>query len=124
MVPVLERLLTPTTESKNEVLPGTASGTSIVLVLRLPFHADSLVAVLAGRPMPPRDLRAAELEPADGLGPSLTLVGADGRQRVWLNLDTGEVQQLQVDGGRFPVTITFRTDGEAPAGFDLWSEAD
>ncbi len=123
LVTVHEGRLTAYDVVKNEVLTGPATAATIVRVLGLPLDADSLVAVLAGRPMPPRDLRAAELEPADGLGPSLTLVGADGRQRVWLDLDTGEVQQLQVDGGRFPVTITFRTDGEAPAGFDLRSEA-
>src|SRR5438034_4672442 len=50
--------------------------------------------------LPIWDLRAAELEPADGLGPSLTLVGADGRQRVWLDLDTGEVQQLRSEERR------------------------
>ncbi len=79
-------------------------------------------AKLAGRAVPPKDLRVAELVPADGLGPSLTLVGADRRQRVWMDLRTGEVQQLEIDGGRFPVTITFRRDGEVRLGFDLRSE--
>ena len=39
-----------------------------------------------------------------------------------MDLRTGEVQQLEIDGGRFPVTITFRRDGEVWLGFDLRSE--
>ena len=78
LVTVHEGRLTAYDVVKNEVLTGPATAATIVRVLGLPLDADSLVAVLAGRPMPPRDLRAAELEPADGLGPSLTLVALTG----------------------------------------------
>ena len=121
-VTVHEGRLTAYDVAKNEALTGPATATTIVRVLGLPLDADALVAVLAGRPVPPRDLRAAELEPADGLGPSLILVGADSRQRVWLDLETGDVRQLQINGGQFPITITFRRDGETLKGFDLLSE--
>src|SRR5437868_4124945 len=83
----------------------------IARVLGLPLDADALVAVLAGHAVPPKDLRVAELVPDDRLGPSLTLVGADRRQRVWMDFETGAVRQLEIDGGPFPVTITFRRDG-------------
>jgi len=91
-------------------------------VLGLPLDADALVAVLAGHAVPPKDLRVAELVPDDRLGPSLTLVGADRRQRVWMDFETGAVRQLEIDGGPFPGTITFRRVGEALSGFDLRSE--
>ena len=122
LVTVHEGRLTAYDAAKNEALVGPANAATIARVLGLPLDADALVAVLAGRAVPPKDLRVAELVPADGLGPSLTLVGADRRQRVWMDLRTGEVQQLEIDGGRFPVTITFRRDGEVRLGFDLRSE--
>ena len=122
LVTVHEGRLTAYDVTKNEALVGPATPDTIVRVLWLPLDADALVAVLAGRAVPPKDLRVAELTPADGLGPSLHLVGADRRQRVWMDLETGEVRQLEIDGGRFPVTITFRHDGAIPSGFDLRSE--
>ena len=122
LVTVHEGRLTAYDAAKNEALVGPANAATIARVLGLPLDADALVAVLAGRAVPPKDLRVAELVPADGLGPSLTLVGADRRQRVWMDLRTGEVQQLEIDGGRFPVTITFRRDGKVWLGFDLRSE--
>ena len=123
LVTVHEGWLTAYDVAENEALTGPATAGTIVRVLGLPLDADALVAVLAGRPVPPRDLRAVELDAPDGVGGSLTLVGAEGRQRLWLDLKTGEVRRLEIDGGRFPVTITFRSDGEAPAGFDLRSDA-
>lgn len=122
LVTVHEGRLTAYDAVKNEALVGPATAATIARVLGLPLDADALVAVLAGLAVAPKDLRVAELAPADGLGPSLTLVGTDRRQRVWMNLETGEVQQLEIDGGRFPVTITFRRDGAVASGFDLRSE--
>ena len=122
LVTVHEGQLTAYDATKNAARVGPATAETIARVLGLPLDADALVAVLAGRAVPPKDLRVAELTPADGLGPSLHLVGADRRQRVWMDLETGEVRQLEIDGGRFPVTITFRHDGAIPSGFDLRSE--
>lgn len=111
--------LTAYDAAKNEALVGPANAETIARVLGLPLDADDLVAVLAGRAAPPKDLRVAELLPPDARGPSLNLVGAVQRQRVWMDLETGEVRQVEIVGGRVPVTIIYRRDGEAPAGFDL-----
>lgn len=105
--------------TKNEALVGPATAETIARVLGLPLDADTLVAVLAGRAAAPRDLRVAELLPPDAAGPSLNLVGAAQRQRVWMDVETGEVRRVEIAGGRVPVTIVYRRDGERPAGFDL-----
>ena len=122
LVTVHEGRLTAYDVTKNEALVGPATPDTIVRVLWLPLDADALVAVLAGHAVPPKDLRIAELVPDDRLGPSLTLVDADRRQRVWMDFETGAVRLLEIDGGPFPVTITFRRDGKALSGFDLRSE--
>jgi outer membrane lipoprotein-sorting protein len=111
--------LTAYDAAKNEALVGPANAETIARVLGLPLDPDDLVAVLAGRAAPPKDLRVAELLPPDARGPSLNLVGAVQRQRVWMDLETGEVRQVEIVGGRVPVTIIYRRDGEIPAGFDL-----
>jgi len=111
--------LTAYDAAKNEALVGPANAETIARVLGLPLDPDDLVAVLAGRTAPPKDLRVAELLPPDARGPSLNLVGAVQRQRVWMDLETGEVRQVEIVGGRVPVTIIYRRDGEIPAGFDL-----
>ena len=106
---------------KNEALVGPADSETISKVLRLPLDPDDLVSVLAGRFAGPRDLRSAEVRPPDEMGPSLELVdGAGGRQRVWLDLGTGVIQQRQLFGSRFNALIKYRRDGTgALAGFDL-----
>lgn len=111
--------LTAYDAAKNEALVGPATAETIARVLGLPLDADDLVAVLAGRAAPPKDLRVAELLPPDARGPSLNLVGAVQRQRIWMDLETGEVRQVEIVGGRVPVTIVYRRDGDIPAGFDL-----
>ena len=111
--------LTAYDAAKNEALVGPATAETIARVLGLPLDADDLVAVLAGRAVPPKDLRRAELLPPDATGPSLNLVGAVQHQRVWMDLETGEVRQVEIAGGPVPVTITYRRDGQTPAGFDL-----
>src|SRR5206468_6714148 len=84
LVTVHEGRLTAYDAAKNEAPVGPANAATITRVLGLPLDADALVAVLAGRAAPPKDLRVAELVPADGLGPSLTLLRAHPRQRVWM----------------------------------------
>jgi len=106
---------------KNEVLVGPADSETISKVLRLSLDPDDLVSMLAGRFAGPRDLRSAEVLPPDAVGPSLELVdGAGGRQRVWLDLGTGVIQQRQIFGSRFNALIKYRRDGAGVlAGFDL-----
>jgi len=106
---------------KNEAMVGPADSETISKVLRLQLEPDDLVSVLAGRFAGPRDLRSAEVLPPDSTGPSLEVVdGAGGRQRVWLDLATGVIQQRQIYGSRFNATIKYRRDAAGTlAGFDL-----
>jgi outer membrane lipoprotein-sorting protein len=104
----------------DEVTTGPATAETAAQLLNLPFEPEELVGILAGRPVPPRDLREAEVMEADADGPSVNLVGSVNAQRVWMNFDTGEVRKLQLSGGRADAVITFRreTDGTM-LGFDL-----
>ncbi len=106
---------------KNEAHVGPADAETISKVLRLPLDPNDLVSVLAGRFAGPREVRGAEVLAPDDAGPSLSLVdGAGGRQRVWLDLDTGVVQQRQIFGSRFNALIKYRRDEAGRlAGFDL-----
>ncbi|PYM31889.1 MAG: hypothetical protein DME15_15835 [Candidatus Rokuibacteriota bacterium] len=61
----------------------------------------------------------AELLPPDDAGPSLDLIGGVQRQRVWMDLKTGQVRQVEIGGGRASLTITYRRDGDTPLGFDF-----
>jgi outer membrane lipoprotein-sorting protein len=105
--------------ARNEALVGPATAETIGRVLGLPLDAEDLVAVLAGRATSPRDLRVAELLPPDAAGPSLNLIGSDQRARVWLDLRTGEIRQVEIGGGRVRVMITYRREGDTPRGFDF-----
>lgn len=119
LVVVHEGRLTAYDVAKNEALVGPATAETIARVLGLPLEPADLVAVLAGRAAPPRDLRVAELLPADGAGPSLNLISGAQRQRIWLDLQTGEVHRIEIGGGHVPVMITYRRDGDTPLGFDF-----
>jgi outer membrane lipoprotein-sorting protein len=104
----------------DEVTTGPATAESAARLLNLPFEPEDLVGILAGRPVPPRDLREAELVPPDADGPSISLVGAVNTQRVWLDMATGLVRKLQISGGRADAVIVFRRDaGGTMMGFDL-----
>lgn len=119
LVVVHEGRLTAYDVAKNEARVGPATAETIGQEIGLPLEPDDLVAVLAGRATPPPDLRVAELLPPDGGGPSLNLIGGAQRRRVWVDLQTGAVRQVEIGGGRLPVTITYRRDGETPRGFDF-----
>lgn len=119
LVLVHEGRLTAYDAAKNEALVGPATAETIAGVLGLPLEPEDLVAVLAGRAAPPRDLRVAELLPPDGAGPSLDLIGGAQRRRVWLDLQTGEVNRVEIGGGRASVILTYHRDGDTPRGFDF-----
>jgi outer membrane lipoprotein-sorting protein len=121
VVTVREGQITAYNALKNEALVGPADAETISKVLRLPLDPDDLVSVLAGRFAGRRDLRTAEVLAPDAAGPSLEVVdGAGGRQRVWLDLGTGVIQQRQIFGSRFNAMIKYRRDGTgALEGFDL-----
>ena len=105
---------------KNEATMGPATAETAARVLSLPVDPDDLVAVLAGRTVPPKDLRVAEIVAPDADGPSLTLIGRLHRQRVWMDFATGVVRQLEIVGGRYAARIVFHRDGRGLlTGFDL-----
>jgi outer membrane lipoprotein-sorting protein len=104
----------------NEATMGPATAETAARLLNLPFEPEDLVGILAGRPVPPRDLREAEILAPDADGPSLNLVGAINTQRLWMDLETGIVRQVLVSGGRGDARIVFRRDpGGAVVGFDV-----
>ena len=104
----------------DEVTTGPATAEAAARLLSLPFEPEDLVGVLSGRPVPPKDLREAEIMPPDGNGPSVQLVGSINTQRVWMDFDTGVVRQLQISGGRGDAVIMFRREPDGTmSGFDL-----
>ena len=120
VVTVHEGRLTAYDAVKNEAHVGPATADTVAKVLGLPLDPDDLVAVLAGRAPPPQDVKSAELLAPDDAGPSLNLVSAGGRQRIWLDLETGTVRQREIFGSRFNALIKYRRDaGDVLTGFDL-----
>jgi outer membrane lipoprotein-sorting protein len=104
----------------NEAVVGEATAETTARLLHLPFEAHDLVAVVAGHAVPPRDVRVGELLPADDLGPSLSVVGQFNEQRIWMDLQTGIVRQLQIVGGRAAATVTYlRDEAGQLTGFDV-----
>jgi outer membrane lipoprotein-sorting protein len=94
----------------DEATVGPATAEMAAHVLSLPIDADDLVAVLAGRTVPPKDLRIVQMVASGGDGPSLDLVGRLHRQRVWMDLGTGVVRQLEYVGGRYVARVVFQRD--------------
>lgn len=120
IVTVHEGRLTAYDAVRNEAQVGPADAESISKALGLPLNPEDLVAVLAGRVAPPHDLKSAELASPDDAGPSLNLVTAARRRRVWLDLETGVVRQLEIYGSPFNALVKYRRDGAGTlAGFDL-----
>jgi outer membrane lipoprotein-sorting protein len=104
----------------NRAVVGEATAESTARLLGLPFEPHDLVALVSGHAVPPHDVRLAEILPSDALGPSLSLVGAVGEQRIWMDFETGVVSQLQIVGGRAAGTVTYRRDDEGKlTGFDV-----
>jgi outer membrane lipoprotein-sorting protein len=120
VVTVHEGQLTVYDAVKNEAQVGPANAETIEKALRLPLTPEDLVAALAGRVAPPSDLTSAELQPPDEAGPSIDLVSPAGRRRVWLDVETGTVRQVQIYGSPFNALVRYRRDaGGALRGFDV-----
>lgn len=103
----------------NEAYLGPASAEATGRLLGLPFEPDDLVAVLSGHAIPPRDVTAAELKSPDALGPSVELIGTQDRRRIWMDLASGVVRQIEVSGSR-RARITYQRDGTGVMeGFDV-----
>jgi outer membrane lipoprotein-sorting protein len=112
--------LTAYSALSNEAMVGDATAQTTAQLLGLPFEPQDLVAVVSGHAVPPSDIRVAEILPADEQGPSLSLVGRFNEQRIWMDLQTGVVRQLQIVGGRAAATVTYQRDAEGRlTGFDF-----
>jgi outer membrane lipoprotein-sorting protein len=104
----------------NEATVGEANAETTARLLGVALEPRDLVAVITGHAAPPDDVRTAEILPPDALGPSLSVVGAVNEQRIWMNLDTGVVRQMQIVGGRTAATVTYQRDEQGRlTGFDL-----
>ncbi len=91
----------------NEALVGPATADTTARLLGLPFEPDDLVGVLAARPVPPRDVRLAQVLPPDDDGPSLLVVGTVHQQQIWMDFATGVVRQVELTGGLYEVRVTY-----------------
>lgn len=96
----------------NEAVVGEATAETTARLIGLPFEPHDLVAIVSGCAVPPADVRVGEILPADGLGPSLSVSGRINEQRIWMDLSTGVVSQLQIIGGRAAATVTYLRDAQ------------
>ena len=91
----------------------------------LAIEPEDLVGLLAGLPVPPKDLRVAEVQPPDEHGRSLEMIGALHRQRIWMDFATGIVWRVQITGGRLDALLVYeRADDGTLSGFDLSAAQD
>jgi outer membrane lipoprotein-sorting protein len=120
LVAMHEGRITAYNAATNEARVGAANVESAAELISLPVEPEDLVALLSGRAAPPKDLRTAEILPADEMGPSISLVGRYNRQRVWLDFETGVARQVTITGGRTEATVTFQRAADGVlGGFDL-----
>lgn len=106
--------------ASNSARVGPATPDAAGRLFSLAVTPDELVGLLAGRAVPPTDLRVATVQPADAHGPSLEMIGALHRQRVWMDFATGLVHRIQITGGRIEALLIYQhaADG-ALTGFNL-----
>ena len=81
--------------------------------LGVALGGQDLVALLAGHVLPMKDAEAGEVRPADADGPSLSLTGPSGTQRIWMDLATGQAKKVSWTGGRQPLDVVFAGGGPA-----------
>jgi outer membrane lipoprotein-sorting protein len=113
LVTVADGTLTRYHVGDNRTLIAPADARTTGRWLGVPLGPDDLLGLLIGRPLPPRDLREAELLPADARGRSLRLAGHDQTQRVWLDVETGVVSRIEIQGGRRMLAVTYEQRGGA-----------
>jgi outer membrane lipoprotein-sorting protein len=109
----------------NTATQGPATPDAAARLFGLAVEPDDLVGLLAGRAVPPKDLRVATVLPPDEHGPSLEMIGDLHRQRVWMDFASGVVRRLQITGGRIEALAIYRfADDGSLAGFDLTAAQD
>jgi outer membrane lipoprotein-sorting protein len=106
--------------ASNSATVGPATPDTAGRLFSLAVTPDELVGLLAGRAVPPTDLRVATVLPADEHGPSLEMIGALHRQQVWMDFATGFVRRIQITGGRIEALLIYQhADDGALTGFNL-----
>ena len=104
----------------NAAVVGPATAQTAAHLFSLPVEPEELVGVLAGHAVPPKDLRVATILAPDPQGPSLEMIGALHRQRVWMDLATGIVRRIQITGGRVEALVTYQRAADGTlTGFDI-----
>lgn len=99
---------------------GPATPDTAARLFHLAAEPDDLVGLLAGLAVPPQDVRVATVLPPDEHGPSLEMIGALHRQRVWMDFTTGAVRRIVITGGRLEALVIYqRADDGSLAGFEL-----
>ncbi|MBI4588522.1 MAG: hypothetical protein HY725_06755 [Candidatus Rokubacteria bacterium] len=91
----------------NRAAIGPASAKATEQWLGFALEPDELVGLLVGHVLPIKEPYSAELMPADGLGPSITLTGGAGVQRIWVDPETGVVRQIELSGAKHHARITY-----------------
>ena len=107
LLAVNDQTLTVYMVVQNRAFVGPLNGDTTAKYLGVPLEADELAALLVGRPIPPRDLKRAEVQPADALGRSVLLESPSQTRRIWMDFETGEVQKVEIGGGRTPLVVTY-----------------
>lgn len=112
-------LLTATAESftlyrvlENRAVVGSASARATERWLGFALEPADVVGILSGHVLPMKQPKRGTLRPADGLGPSLELTGAEVIQRIWLDPETLVVRQVEWTGKGSQFRITY--DGGSP----------
>jgi outer membrane lipoprotein-sorting protein len=107
---VSDETLTAYLVPQSRAFVGRVNGDTTGKYLGTSVEADELVALLVGRPIPPRGVKRAEILPADAVGRSLLMEGAGQTRRYWMDFQTGEVQKLEVSGGRVSLVVTYERE--------------
>ena len=122
LVTIHEGQITAYNAVSHKAVVGPATAETAARLLSLPVDPEDLIGALAGHAVLPKDLRVAQILPADAQGPSVELIGALHRQRVWMDFATGIVSQIEITGGRLEARVTYhRGPDGALTGLDLWA---
>ena len=83
--------------------------------LGLALGPDELVATLSGRAVPLKDPLAAELVPADSVGPSISLRNGSVTQRIWFDPADGRTKAVEWTGEKNQARAVFADAGSDAA---------
>jgi outer membrane lipoprotein-sorting protein len=98
--------------TENRALLGPASARATERWLGFALEPVELVGILTGHVLAMKEPRTGTLRLADGMGPSLELTGEGAAQRIWLNLETLVVRQVEWIRGDVRLRVTY--DGGGP----------